>query len=710
MAMTAIAPCRAFSGSLPDRGSTDVVVAGRCGVPSDATAIAAVIAVRDTAGPGWGRVFPPTDAAPVVSNLNYAQGDAIANGVIVGLGHGSLRLETWRAGTYTLDITAYFRPAAAATAGRFVAMTAVRAMDTRDAGTGALPPGAVVSVPLPSGVPADAVAVAANITITGAGGSGSLTAWAAGTSKPSTTTLLTTTPGQTRAVSSVVGVSADGLQVQMSMGGSVVVDVTGYFTGPSGATSAEGLYVPIAPARVHDSRDDMGFVFARGVRPVASPLFAGQAQVLNVTIVRSARAGFVTVYPANTDRPLVSTVNTWAAGLTVANMSIAPTSAAGLWIYDHPGSHLVVDVTGYFTGDPVSAAAPDPTHGGPTASPFDRPPAADAGSFCAAGLDAASLDAFFSTAHGWWYGADYQRPLPLPDGRVLWLFQDVAVSTPSAGIAIVHNMALVQSGRCFTPLGNGLGTNMPSSWLLSELTTNMHRWFWPLGGEVDPNGVTFHLLMAEMREDSNLYLSHTHPVATYLVDLRADDLSVSGYRPAPDSSAALYGWSVTSDATWSYLYGYCEQQFPPDACQEFVRVARVPRGRLDLSPEYWNGAEWVADPGAAQPVVSRYVTGDAINPALVTFDGTRFLLIEKQGDWFGSTVLLMSSPAPTGPWTLSIEMAAPARCNAICNTYFASLVPWADESGALIWTLSNNRWDGVVSPIYRPTVHTVPRP
>src|SRR4051794_16249576 len=99
-----------------------------------------------------------------------------------------------------------------------------------------------------------------------------------------------------------------------------------------------------------------------------------------------------------------------------------------------------------------------PTLDAAAADPLALPTSPNAGTYCATGRDAASLDAFFARPHGAYAGADYQRAYRLADGRVLWMFQDALVNTPSAGQRIVHNMGMIQSGRCFRLLGRGLGT------------------------------------------------------------------------------------------------------------------------------------------------------------------------------------------------------------------------------------------------------------
>ena len=86
---------------------------------------------------------------------------------------------------------------------------------------------------------------------------------------------------------------------------------------------------------------------------------------------------------------------------------------------------------------------------------------------CTAGTTPGDLTAFFRSGDPL-IGADYQRPYPLPDGRVLWLFQDACLPT-SGGPELVHNVGLLQSGRCFQLLRTG-SAETPTPYLFAELT------------------------------------------------------------------------------------------------------------------------------------------------------------------------------------------------------------------------------------------------
>jgi hypothetical protein len=340
-----------------------------------------------------------------------------------------------------------------------------------------------------------------------------------------------------------------------------------------------------------------------------------------------------------------------------------------------------------------------------------KPTSKNTGTYCARGYDAASLKSFFGTVHGVWVGADYQRAYKLADGRVLWTFQDALINTPTAGTKIVHNVGMIQSGRCFNLLGTGLGSNNPRPWLMADATDPFRTWYWPMGGEMDANGSTFHMLLAKMSEHGSTYLSNTAPEKTLLVHIRLSDLRVNRVAPAPNDSAELYGFSVASDARYSYLYSHCQRQFPlPGHCAETMKVARVPRGVLDATPSYWNGTRWTANDDAAKPVVSKATTGFGINPGQVLFDGSRFLLIEKEGDWFGKKVVIQSASNAMGPWKTILTLSPANPCGGACNTYFASWVPWRETDGRMIFGISHNRWDGRPSKYYRPTNDAVAVP
>ena len=133
----------------------------------------------------------------------------------------------------------------------------------------------------------------------------------------------------------------------------------------------------------------------------------------------------------------------------------------------------------------------------------------------------------------------------------------------------------------------------------------------------------------------------------------------------------------------------------------------MPLGRFDVALEYWNGSAWVADAAAAVPVIPR--ENRLVNPTQVMFDGQQFIAVTKEGDWWGNTIYLDVAPSAQGPWRTYWTIPVPAACS-ICNTYFASIVPWRAADGSLILGLSRNTFEGILTGQYSPRFFTAPPP
>ena len=134
-----------------------------------------------------------------------------------------------------------------------------------------------------------------------------------------------------------------------------------------GAVAAAGApvdgFTSLQPARLLDTRTGMSTIDCQfagvGARAAGSTLelpvagrggapYGAQAAVLNVTVTDANAAGFVTVYPCGTPRPVASSLN-YTAGGTVANAVFAAIGVTGsVCIYTMTNAHLIVDINGSF--------------------------------------------------------------------------------------------------------------------------------------------------------------------------------------------------------------------------------------------------------------------------------------------------------------------------------------------------------------------------
>lgn len=211
-----------------------------------------------------------------------------------------------------------------------------------------------------AGVPAGGVsAVAMTVTATDSAGAGfvQVVPGDGRTTLGSTSNLNLTGAGQTAANLVLVPVGPDGgVRLYTSSGTDVIADVVGWFTDTTAAVSDAGLFVPVTPDRLLDTRS--GPAPGAGSRTPLHPLGAagvptdGVAAVfLNATATQTAGAGYLQLFPTGAGAPgASSSVNYTGAGQTVATAVLAGTGADGtVTVYTPTSTHVVVDVSGYVT-------------------------------------------------------------------------------------------------------------------------------------------------------------------------------------------------------------------------------------------------------------------------------------------------------------------------------------------------------------------------
>ena len=137
----------------------------------------------------------------------------------------------------------------------------------------------------------------------------------------------------------------------------LLADVQGYFQSGTNPGVA-GTFIPVTPKRYLDTRSGLGAVKAKAApHSVTSLQVTGgvvptgaSAVAVNVTAVAGDGPGFLTVYPADDDRPEVSAVN-YVAGQNRANLVLSAVTEDGtISIYNGSSTavDLLADVTGYF--------------------------------------------------------------------------------------------------------------------------------------------------------------------------------------------------------------------------------------------------------------------------------------------------------------------------------------------------------------------------
>ena len=209
-----------------------------------------------------------------------------------------------------------------------------------------------------SAVPANAAAVALNVTVVAPTLPGFLTVYPRGVTRPTASTL-NYVAGQVVPNGTVVKVGTSGQISLYANAGcpNVIVDVVGYITAGGSSLTTEGMFVPLSPVRVYNTRDltkpftkdeSRAVMLAGGATGVPSGVYGVSA---NLAAVAPSANGYLKVYPGITPPPTASL--NFAAGKTVANgalIGVNPDGSATATMSQ--ASHLIIDVNGYFVKAP----------------------------------------------------------------------------------------------------------------------------------------------------------------------------------------------------------------------------------------------------------------------------------------------------------------------------------------------------------------------
>ncbi len=119
-------------------------------------------------------------------------------------------------------------------------------------------------------------------------------------------------------------------------------------------TPGRGVYHPLTPARILDTRQGSGPLAGGSTITVpvagvgAVPADGVYAAVINVTATNTTAPSYLTIYPAGIPQPLASSLN-WTAGQTVPNLvEVAVGPGGQVKVFNAAGSaDVIIDVEGY---------------------------------------------------------------------------------------------------------------------------------------------------------------------------------------------------------------------------------------------------------------------------------------------------------------------------------------------------------------------------
>ncbi len=274
------------------------------------------------------------------------------NQAIVPLKNGDICLYSNQPTDVIIDVNGYVSPTASQ---RFVPVTPKRLHDSRPIAQ-PLRPGQELRVKVEGGAspaPAEALAVAVNVTGVLPDQTGWIRAFPCGSSATSVSTL-NPKVGQARANSAIVPTAADGtICLTSNVTSHVIIDITGWF-----GKAADQQFIPLNPIRLKDTRqvhpDLNGGAGAMMLEPGTTlrVQIAGsrgidgdvRAASLNVVAAGAWAPGYLVVVPCGQSSN-VSTLN-FSGGATANGANVKLDKTGAVCVTTSTPTHVIVDISG----------------------------------------------------------------------------------------------------------------------------------------------------------------------------------------------------------------------------------------------------------------------------------------------------------------------------------------------------------------------------
>lgn len=203
---------------------------------------------------------------------------------------------------------------------------------------------------------------------------------------------------------------------------------------------------------------------------------------------------------------------------------------------------------------------------------------------------AADFNQLFTRYSGW-TGGDATYSIPLPDGRIMWLFGDSFIGTVKpdrsrTGGLFLRNAVMIQDGNQMTTLSGGVSAFLEPS--------NPGWWYWP--GHGLAHGDTLQVIFFGFKSTGGGAWDFAYAsvdVATF----HLPDLTLISIERKVTDPPTNYGACVLEDGGYTYLYGSEKV-----GLSKFMHVARVQGRDLNGTWEYFTGTDWTTDPVASARV------------------------------------------------------------------------------------------------------------
>lgn len=248
----------------------------------------------------------------------------------------------------------------------------------------------------------------------------------------------------------------------------------------------------------------------------------------------------------------------------------------------------------------------------------------------------------YLTRYQHWNGGDGCYSVLLPDGRIVWSFQDsffgqVSSDRNRTNNVMLRNAAHLQldtSLQSFIPLNIGLG-NQSQTWIKYGDAPEDQDWYWPGTGQVHDG--KFQMLLSHVKKTGSGSWDFLH-VSTDLAIFDLPSMQLNHIVKDKDLLSNYSAGSMKAPDGYTYMYA-TENGF----LTSFMYVARAAGHDLNGTWEYYGENGWSTTP-------EKYNVCDNITQPNVFYKDGKYYLVSQQ-IIFGLDIFILESDSPVGPWT-----------------------------------------------------------
>ncbi|MEU7906599.1 fibronectin type III domain-containing protein [Actinoplanes sp. NPDC049118] len=268
----------------------------------------------------------------------------------------------------------------------------------------------------------------------------------------------------------------------------------------------------------------------------------------------------------------------------------------------------------------------------------------------AGGMTAPDVSAMFGTygdTSGRWNGGDATASVPLPDGRLVWLFSDTFLGpinpdgSRPRNTPMVHNAMVVQSGDQILETRHGGTTAAPTSLVGADTDgQNDSAGYWVGDGTVE--GTSLRVLFNHYRRTGTGSLD-VALTGTWLATFALPSLTLQSLTDLNKGTRVTWGSTIVESTDFTYIYG---TEFATDGTK-FMHLARVPAGGISGAWQYWTGSAWTSQLNDS----GRIMSGVGTSYGLQQIGGQYVLITMDTNLVFNPTVVAYTASSPAGPFT-----------------------------------------------------------